>query len=465
MPDHALTRGQTFTGSGEMLARFARRMLAGQPSTVVTIGGSITYGMGASWWGSAFPTLFFDWLQKSFPKADHTMVNKAIPAATSGLFAVCTEQLVPEDADLIVVEFTVNDAFLGDSDLGSGVKRGYEQLLRKLLALPHRPAVVLLHHYCYLPPTLDEATRGRFDYLEPAETSAAFIGQYYDVPSLSVRAASYPLMHANVSGFQVDHAAGDLEVLEADRASEYYYKDNIHPSDTGHQAMADLLIGLMQDTLVRMEVGPPWQAEALRRDRSCSGYTAGGTGQARLPPPLQAGVPVESSTSVCKLQDSFKDAVVASEGFAYRPERPAAQTFIAQKWGWTGFNVSDWAELEFDSRLPVSNGSGRKPKATVSLGYLRSYQHMGAASVECVAGCRCDSTAMEGHWNQHATLVQTHEAQVTQAAKCRIRVTILKNTFSGEHKITLVSVMVSSVPMHVGEVNVRADQPDAQLGE
>lgn len=50
MPDDALARGQTFTGSGAALARFARRMVEGQPSTVVTIGGSITYGIGASSW-------------------------------------------------------------------------------------------------------------------------------------------------------------------------------------------------------------------------------------------------------------------------------------------------------------------------------------------------------------------------------------------------------------------------------
>ena len=52
MPDDALARGQAFVGSGAALARFAARMAAGRPSTVVTIGGSVTYGMGASWWGS-----------------------------------------------------------------------------------------------------------------------------------------------------------------------------------------------------------------------------------------------------------------------------------------------------------------------------------------------------------------------------------------------------------------------------
>ena len=51
-------------------------------------------------------------------------------------------------------------------------------LLRKLLALPSRPAVVLLHHYMYLPPRGEEATRGRFDLFAEAEAGAALIGEW-----------------------------------------------------------------------------------------------------------------------------------------------------------------------------------------------------------------------------------------------------------------------------------------------
>lgn len=45
--------------------------------------------------------------------------------------------------------------------------------------------------------------------------------------------------------------------------------------------------------------------------------------------------PYFSATPGC-LQEDFKGTVVASQGFAYRPERPQAKGFVAQKWAWTG---------------------------------------------------------------------------------------------------------------------------------
>ena len=89
--------------------------------------------------------------------------------------------------------------------------------------------------------------------------------------------------------------------MEANRSAEYFYWDAVHPSDSGHQALADLLIGLVQDTLARMEVGSTRQASA---PRAGSGPVGGGgvSGGGQLPPPLQAGVPANASTSVCRLQ-------------------------------------------------------------------------------------------------------------------------------------------------------------------
>lgn len=42
--------------------------------------------------------------------------------------------------------------------------------------------------------------------------------------------------------------------------------------------------------------------------------------------------------------------VVAHQGFEWRAERPQEATFVGQKWGWTGTQPGDWAELQFDSR-------------------------------------------------------------------------------------------------------------------
>ena len=68
--------------------------------------------------------------------------------------------------------------------------------------------------------------------------------------------------------------------------------------------------------------------------------------------------------------------------------------------------AGDWAELKIDSRLPEDSGGSSKSNATVSLGFLRSYEHMGAAKVECVANCRCDVSTGPGR-------------RVVMAAMCR----------------------------------------------
>jgi hypothetical protein len=63
------------------------------------------------------------------------------------VFTACAEQMVGPGADLVVVEFTYNEP--EDEPFDSPPRRGYEELLRKLLRLPGQPAVLMLHHYAW----------------------------------------------------------------------------------------------------------------------------------------------------------------------------------------------------------------------------------------------------------------------------------------------------------------------------
>ena len=57
-----------------------------------------------------------------------------------------------------------------------------------------------------------------------------------------------------------------------------------------------------------------------------------------LPPPLPTSSPSSSSPLPCSpvKQEAFKPIVKAAEGFQYLPERPEAEGFMRQKWGWRG---------------------------------------------------------------------------------------------------------------------------------
>ena len=193
LPD-ALARGLGPLGSGSQMAALARKLLSGQRITAVVLGGSVTYGAGATNLSASFPGRLEAWLRYAFPASAATVLNRGIPASTSGLSAMCSERLVPADTDLVVVEFTLvgagggqemrrrrpHAASLGEPRrarqgdctscgpgrpaaappvpvpvqndpvghaLGSPERLAPEVLLRKLLAMRSRPAVALLHYY------------------------------------------------------------------------------------------------------------------------------------------------------------------------------------------------------------------------------------------------------------------------------------------------------------------------------
>lgn len=81
-------------------------------------------------------------------------------------------------------------------------------------------------------------------------------------------------------------------------------------------------------------------------------------------------------------------------------------------------------ELAFDSRADAAGAAGTDTPATVYLSHLKSYKWMGTAAVECVSGCECPRTILDGTWEQQATLMQIHTFKASvwlcvQGACCR----------------------------------------------
>lgn len=62
-----LRRGLCYYGGGRRIERVAAALMAGQPITAVTVGASVTRGAGASSEEFAYPAMFFDYLNASFP--------------------------------------------------------------------------------------------------------------------------------------------------------------------------------------------------------------------------------------------------------------------------------------------------------------------------------------------------------------------------------------------------------------
>lgn len=59
---------------------------------------------------------------------------------------------------------------------------------------------------------------------------------------------------------------------------------------------------------------------------------------------------------------------------------------------------STWSELVYVSL-------SKPPQVMVELAHLKSYAHMGQASITCAQGCMCDSTVLDGLHAEHTSQV------------------------------------------------------------
>lgn len=155
----------------------------------------------------------------------------------------------------------------------------------------------------------------------------------------------------------------------------------------------------------------------------------------------------------------------AQQGFAYEAEKPLLPSWVEQKWGWRatepgeaagaparacwrlqapallspaclhmtwrfGANLCHplptgaWAELEVDSRLNLNDTAGAPapapsgnssadlplvPRYTeIELAHLTSYAGMGTAAVECVAGCACEPSVLDGTTARRVSVFRVH---------------------------------------------------------
>jgi hypothetical protein len=85
---------------------------AGEPISVVALGGSITKGGETHMQRSEDSAIgqLFRWLETTFPNANHLMVNGGTSASESTFFSACLADHLPwEEVDLVLLEFDIND--------------------------------------------------------------------------------------------------------------------------------------------------------------------------------------------------------------------------------------------------------------------------------------------------------------------------------------------------------------------
>ena len=125
---------QVAIGNRARLSAAIGRFKKGENLTVAFIGGSITAGQGAVD-GKAFPW----WAEAAMHAAMGDKVNVkngAVPGTLSSYMSVCHNVHMSKEADVIFVDYTLNDPHETHPIMENAVRRPFERLLRKLLTYP-----------------------------------------------------------------------------------------------------------------------------------------------------------------------------------------------------------------------------------------------------------------------------------------------------------------------------------------
>ncbi|KAJ7069380.1 hypothetical protein C8F01DRAFT_1207108 [Mycena amicta] len=221
-----LSRALAFTGANTRFRRVLLKAQSGARVKIGILGGSVTKGHGVSAL-QQWPSLYGHWWRDTFPDAEIVVLNGAVPATTSDYYAACFLEHIDEDVDLVVLEMAIND------QRHELVAQTFELLLRSLLELPQKPAVL---HLQIMALSFNAITLGG-----DLQTALAM---YYDTPIISVRNFLLPHIlyhHANaaaLSGSKEPHTPGEDYWFVHNRNGEV---DLRHMNAAAHALMSDML--------------------------------------------------------------------------------------------------------------------------------------------------------------------------------------------------------------------------------
>ncbi|MGE4490548.1 MAG: SGNH/GDSL hydrolase family protein [Kiritimatiellales bacterium] len=228
-----LQRSIVEQGNEDRLYNFFEKVRSGEPVTLGVIGGSITQGARASTMNQRYANRIAAWLSEKFPSSNVKLINAGIGGTGSNYGCLrVKDDLLKYNPDLVVIEFSVNDAALQDLSMPT-----YEGVVRQVLETP--AAVLLLFTMCSVEPGTKNLEKILMPGTEPVFENGlirggnvqywhAQIGHHYELPMISYRDAVWP-----------EIAAGRLkwDDLMADR---------VHPSDRGHEIIANLIVSYLQ---------------------------------------------------------------------------------------------------------------------------------------------------------------------------------------------------------------------------
>ena len=275
------------------LKNLMKRAANGESLVIGFLGGSITQGSLSSTPETCYAYLVYEWWKKSFPNATFSFVNGGIGGTTSHYGgARAWKDVLCYRPDIVTVDFSVND------DANEFFEETYEGTLRRLLAAPSAPAVVVLNNVFY-------------DTGKNAQEYQNRIADHYGIPHVSIKDTVYP-----------DVESG--KIVRADITP-----DNLHPNDKGHRLVADEICKLLDSIKEELE------------KEDTEGKIIETNDLASLPAPLTENAYEHSR--LIQIQDN--EAIL--DGFLVDPIEKKGMLDIFKN-GWTAAHTNDKISFEIE---------------------------------------------------------------------------------------------------------------------
>lgn len=197
-------------GNLENIKKVMRDAKQRKEVTIGFIGGSITQGSLASTSINCYAYLVYQWWNNKFPDTSVNYINAGIGATTSHFGCARVERdLLRYQPDIIIVDFSVND------NLNSFYEETFEGLIRKILSYRIETGIIIVNHVNY-------ETGENVQFIHNK------IAKHYALPCISLKNSLYPC------------------VKDGMLLKEAITPDNLHPNDTGHKLIADIVNGVLE---------------------------------------------------------------------------------------------------------------------------------------------------------------------------------------------------------------------------
>ena len=280
------------------LKNLMKRAANGESLVIGFLGGSITQGSLSSTPKNCYAYLVYEWWKKSFPNAAFSFVNGGIGGTTSHYGgARAWKDVLCYRPDIVTFDFSVND------DANEFFEETYEGTLRRLLAAPSAPAVVVLNNVFY------DTGKNAQDYHNR-------IADHYGIPHVSIKDTVYP-----------DVESG--KIVRADITP-----DNLHPNDKGHRLVADEICKLLDSIKAEVE-------EETIAGENIEGKSTKTEASVLLPAPLTENAYEHSR--LIQIQDN--EAIL--DGFLVDPIEKKGMLDIFKN-GWTAAHTNDKISFEIE---------------------------------------------------------------------------------------------------------------------